>query len=603
MIQNLRTRLQTASSLHIAFCWAALALPVPFTGQIHLDGQFQDWSAIPTTWQPPAGTTNPYTALAMTQDGARLYLRLGLQTPVALDETVLPNTHLLLLDTDNDPNTGSNYANLGLGVDLLINFGTRTAIRYTGNVGSSNLNSTGLRAAPTYSADAFELSLDRAQCGLADGNTLRALLYHTATGTAFPAGGATLALVPGSIPIFALPLERAPGTATRVAFWNVNGRMDQSAAQQAMGRILAAVQPDIIGFSEVDDMGTTTVRNLLNTWMPLPGGANWVVVKDDYDLMVASRYPIAATYSGVTRQFPTVVQVPAPWPGPMLFTSSHLKCCGGSENETIRQDQADEMIAFQRDTWNASHPLWNPESPVVYGGDLNLVGLAGPMVTLRTGDIADETTHGTDFAPDADGTPLTEWPLLQSDHPADWTWGDGTGTWIPGKLDYIVTADAVAPLLHGFVLNTAFMPVPRLFQYGLQAGDAAAASDHLLVVGDLAYTPLDGGQGETDTDGDGILDNQDNCPLIANAGQTDFNADGLGDACSDVDGDGLSDWLELFFYLTDPQAVDTDANGVPDPLECLATPADNSCAGDLNTDGVVSIADLLALLGLFGTPC
>jgi hypothetical protein len=112
----------------------------------------------------------------------------------------------------------------------------------------------------------------------------------------------------------------------------------------------------------------------------------------------------------------------------------------------------------------------------------------------------------------------------------------------------------------------------------------------------LAYTPLDGGQGDTDTDGDGILDDQDNCPLIANAGQTDFNADGLGDACSDVDGDGLSDWLELYFYLTDPQAVDTDANGVPDPLECLATPADNSCAGDLNTDGVVSIADLLASL-------
>jgi len=44
-----------------------------------------------------------------------------------------------------------------------------------------------------------------------------------------------------------------------------------------------------------------------------------------------------------------------------------------------------------------------------------------------------------------------------------------------------------------------------------------------------------------DSDGDGILDDDDNCPSIANPDQYDFDSDGLGDACDpDIDGDGVA---------------------------------------------------------------
>jgi len=289
----------------------------------------------------------------------------------------------------------------------------------------------------------------------------------------------------------------------------------------------------------------------------------------------------------------------------MLFTSSHLKCCGGNSNEAQRQSEADEYMAFLRDAINGEGDglVLSPNAPVVYGGDLNMVGLDNPIYTLVTGDIANESTNGPDFAPDWDGSSLTEWPILQSDHPFDYTWTSNSlsSEWIPGKLDYIITSDATADLKGGFVLRTDDMSPGRLSELGLLSGDALAASDHFIVVADLGLGGLIGYQ--PDSDSDGIYDSSDNCVAVANYTQEDFNEDGVGDACSDSDGDGLSDALELNVYNTDPLASDTNQNGVSDGLELCLCSSNGSCPGDITNDLVVSVADLLALLGLFGATC
>lgn len=577
------------STLLMLLGWCVVQLES--NAQIVLDGQFGDWEGT-EAWVGQEGSV--YAGCELTSNADWLFVRIALNEEVALDETILPNPHMLLIDADDDPTTGTNYAGLGLGVDVLIHWPQRTVIRYTGGTGSETFNDIGLRVAPTYSSIEFELAIRRADANMGGSDAARIAWYDGEL--AFPTGGAAIALNSQPAQPAELPLERAADAAIRVAFWNLNGRLGNPTAEGAMQRILTATSPDVIGFSEVSNTSAAVVANKLNNWLPIENGS-WYVVKDDYDLMVASRFPIASAHPGVFRSFPVTLSGVPGWENPLLFTSSHLKCCGGASNEAQRQSEADEFMAFMRDAYLPGGELTLPaEAPAIFGGDLNMVGLAGPIYTLITGDIADEAAYGPDFQPDADGSPLTEWPIVQSDAAFDFTWENTNSEFGPGKLDYIITRDDVAPVLRGYTLNTAAMSVARLFQAGLNAGDSEAASDHFIVVADIAAT------GDlTDSDNDGIPDLFDNCVHLGNAGQADFNGDGVGDACSDTDGDGLSDAVEITLFNTDPNSWDTDGDGVSDALELQN--CNTGCIGDYNSDGQISIGDLLAMLGQFGNLC
>ncbi|OVE81988.1 hypothetical protein BVY03_01690 [bacterium K02(2017)] len=86
---------------------------------------------------------------------------------------------------------------------------------------------------------------------------------------------------------------------------------------------------------------------------------------------------------------------------------------------------------------------------------------------------------------------------------------------------------------------------------------------------------------DVDTDGDGIFDAFDNCPLIFNPNLLDTDQDSLGNLCDDDDDqDGLSD-AEEFALGTNPLLTDTDHDGVADGID--AFPTDES--EFLNTDG------------------
>ncbi len=84
-----------------------------------------------------------------------------------------------------------------------------------------------------------------------------------------------------------------------------------------------------------------------------------------------------------------------------------------------------------------------------------------------------------------------------------------------------------------------------------------------------------------DTDGDGIEDSVDNCPLVANEDQVDSDGDGVGDACeSDFDGDGIIDSLDNCPETENPDQEDADNDGIGD-----------ACEADTDGDGVIDDID------------
>ncbi len=111
--------------------------------------------------------------------------------------------------------------------------------------------------------------------------------------------------------------------------------------------------------------------------------------------------------------------------------------------------------------------------------------------------------------------------------------------------------------------------------------------------GALKYALID-----IDSDGDGIVDSQDNCPGYSNPDQVDLDNDGFGDACDncrytanpgqeDSDGDGIGNACDNCPLSLNSDQQDSDGDGIGDVCD-ICKGADNI---DSDNDGVCNASD------------
>jgi endonuclease/exonuclease/phosphatase family metal-dependent hydrolase len=176
----------------------------------------------------------------------------------------------------------------------------------------------------------------------------------------------------------------------------------------------------------------------------------------------------------------------------LFVTNVHFKCCGGTDNDPLRQQEIDAVMAWWRDAMQPGDEIDVPkQTGFIIAGDLNTVG--GPVIleTALTGDIGDNERYGADFLPDWDATGLVDAkPPHNLVGPAIYTWRNDTSQYDPGRLDYIIYSDSVLTAEKAFTLNTMTLSPALLELYGLEEYDVAEDEfgrevDHLPLVVDF----------------------------------------------------------------------------------------------------------------------
>jgi len=455
-----------------------------------IDGYFDDWPTQQSDVLDPAGDAPTggldLLRLAVANDAHYLFMLLETGAPFHLQQD---HALTLYLDSDDDRRTG--LAAGDLGADLVWHFNERKGWFYgAGDRVAISHADIGLAPCPAMMSSRFEWALDRS--ALPDGrNPLfpgRVLRFFIADellgGDRIPAPPAAVRyeLQADSNSITGAFALRKSADDLRIVAYNVEqGGSLNDRQPLALGRILRALQPDVVGLQEFYGQPAERARNLVNAALP----GTWFAAKLEPDLIMVSRYPIRQAFLldgfdyGATGAF----VIAAGKDLDLLIFLCHLPCC---DRDDERERAMDKVIASIRDIGSADSPLQVARGiPVIIMGDLNLVGRAGQYTAFRDGRIVDTATFGRGGPLDWGGRPLLEAVPLLTGRPLAQSWFKPKDSYAPARIDFFFYSGSRLTLTNSFLLDTPGLSPQELAAAGLHAEDSAAASDHRPLVADL----------------------------------------------------------------------------------------------------------------------
>ena len=340
------------------------------------------------------------------------------------------------------------------------------------------------RALPSITSDEFEIAIGRYPFGESIFNDTIAIVIKEHYFNDFIPNeeGQILTFTFNDIyhePVELIEINKEDPELLRVMAYNTlgNGLNDNNRIDRFI-RILNTINPQIIGFNETGQTSEQDVYDVLDASL----GGNWHVLKHYPENITASRFPIVGTWDVHNKIQASLIDLDDEGPY-ILFIVGHLSCCG---NDNSRQDQADRFIEFILDAKTPGGEITVSENtPIVFLGDMNLVGNSQQYYTIIEGDIQDADSYGEGGFPDWDNSELEDVICRQTDKRMAYTWRYDGSEYPPGRLDFIFYTNSVMSTNKSFTLQTEIMSDQRLENYGLLWNDTKEASDHFPVVADF----------------------------------------------------------------------------------------------------------------------
>jgi endonuclease/exonuclease/phosphatase family metal-dependent hydrolase len=485
------------------FAASALVLPLQTPPRIVIDGRFEDWSGVVARLNDPTDAPDAavdFGEVRVAHDERFIHLLIDFGRVVNVQR--LEGTASLLLDADGDKRTGQSVSGMP-GVDAVVEMtpadpgsrgrqGRGAGLRLTGAAGLRSPYEIGLATGPTYSSRWFELRLQRrvelpGTAPFLAGDRFAGRLEFTDldgrvrdTTDIFLHELSPVDPAPGGQPTD--PLESPSPADLRVVTWNVDfGSLLRD--QRRFGRVLQAIDPDIILLQELTEQ--TTPRQLvefLERRLPAEDRGPWRALVGagggDLRTAVAARLPLEPVPTLHIVPYPDepdrTVRLSAAAVGNgrrLLVVSVHLRCCGyaGSFEDRTRHMEAGATRRAVRRALDAGE-----FDGVIVAGDLNLVGSRWPL------DLVAEGLGGG-------GSALALAEARRIDGLSNATWSDPDQPFVPGRLDYLLYGDTALESINDFAMDTRDLLPRWLDAHGLQPDDTVSASDHLPIVADLRW--------------------------------------------------------------------------------------------------------------------